>query len=71
MNSYIFPIFLLISSGAIGYITGVALSFREQKLKTYTDSLQIIRKVVYQTEISDQPELNKALMLQIKTGWQT
>ena len=62
MNSYIFPIFLLISSGAIGYITGVALSFREQKLKTYTDSLQIIRKVVYQTEVSDQPELNKALI---------
>ena len=62
MNSYIFAIFLAILSGAIGYITGVAKSFREQKLKIYEDSLQIVRKVVYQTEISDQPELNKALI---------
>ena len=62
MNPYILPIFLAIFSGAIGYITGVALSFREQKLKTYTDSLQIIRKIVYQTEITDVPELNKALI---------
>ena len=62
MNSYIFSIFLAIFSAIIGYIIGVALSFREQKLKTYIDSLQIISKVVCQPEISDQPELNKALI---------
>ena len=53
---------LPVVAGIIGYIIGVAKSFREQKLKTYIDSLQIISKVVYQPEIRDQSELNKALI---------
>ena len=52
----------IILSGVVGYIVGAAKTFREQKLKAYSEILPILVKTAFDLDNSDQREFNKAIL---------
>jgi len=51
----------IVIGGFVGYLLGIAKTFREQKQKAYEEILPIILKVAYHPEKKDEEKFGKAL----------
>ena len=57
----IYPFFMVIISGIVGYVIGNIKTFREQKDKTYVESLPPILTMAYNREKASEESFNEAL----------